>query len=87
MRRRASGYTLAVAGFGLFLVLGVLWGALAFAQTTMQTTASALYPGGVYSTTVVSLINFGMFAMPFLVIASTIAFIVVAFQRERRGEL
>jgi uncharacterized membrane protein len=86
LKRRGSAYTLLAAGFSVFIVIGIIWGALAFAQSDFQTIAQAQYPYGVYNITVLQLINFGMFAMPFIMFGSIIVMAIIATQRDKRGD-
>ena len=73
---------MAAAFAGLFLVEGIVWGALSFAASTMQSLTAGMYPYGVYDQTVVALINFGTFAMPFVILVSAVIMVALALQRE-----
>ena len=83
-KRVGAAYTLFAAFVVIFLIMGVIWVALAYAEGLMASTSQTLYPYGVFSPSVVGLINFGIAAIPFIVLISVAIMVIIALQREKR---
>lgn len=85
-KRVGATYTLVAAFAVLFVIVGIIWVALAYVQNSVETTALNQYPYGVYSSPVVGLINFAVYAMPLAIFVSVVIMVIIASQRNKRTD-